>query len=746
MSRREDGPGSSEPTDGTSRRTVLQVGSGIVGLSGALGTVQGATFSPLRSTATDATWGRIVSIHPRWYWGGGRTVEESRRAMRDWLDLAATAGVNVLHAWIESPGAAALLGEPRHADVIEFWDPRRWDAMGELITQAAERGMTVHLWYSFTRYKRSRELVPEYDPDLSVLPPGDPAWASIRKSEYAEGYTDPADPRVDGNSLCANEFEAHDWSMELLRRIFDRYPGLNGLKIEEPGYLDADRCVCPRCQAVYANYYDEPGENLLDHIYGSTTPYYDDDRAVPVKTRGTDEFARRLYDWWDSSGPSDALIYNGSWLARWDRVRGRNWAVWSERGLVPYFMCQSFAGSVPVFEWKVRAAMKSVADTAVLPSVGIVWGFGENSPEQVAAQIERADDIDGTSGTPIDGVGLFSGGDFTPRLARTLRTGPFATQAVPPWWDEEDQARIGTAAVSGELDRLDPFAWNDSPPGGLPGESLVRPVRAAGTLTGGELGRVTHSQSGIDDWQTVSLLRSYDRPVVLMKPLSHDGYDPCHPRVGYVAADSFAFKFEEWMYLDGVHTTETAHYLVLEAGTLGFDGLPSEAGYVDTNHHPSRVSFDRDFSTMPVVLTQSQTVQGPHPVVTRNEDLSVDGLSVRLQEEDGEETGGYHTWERTGFLAIEPGSGTAFGRTAEVGRTQTVVGDAWHRIHFSESFDTPWFLADLQTFNGSEAATVRYRNLTGSGVDVFVEEERSEDAETGHFDESVGYLVFEGSD
>lgn len=80
-----------------------------------------------------------------------------------------------------------------------------------------------------------------------------------------------------------------------------------------------------------------------------------------------------------------------------------------------------------------------------------------------------------------------------------------------------------------------------------------------------------------------------------------------------------------------------------------------------------------------------------------------------------------------------------------MGRSQTVVDDDWHRIHFTRSFGDPWFLADLQTFEGNNTASLRYRNLTRSGVDVFVEEERSGDDETRHGDESIGYLVFEGA-
>lgn len=452
------------------RRGVLRASSSGLGLAGSAGTIKGASHLSERLSSTEEAWGRLMSIHPRWYWGEGKTVEESRQAMREWLDMAALTGVNVLHAWIESPGAAALLGEPRYADRYDFWNPDRWDAMGELITEAAERGMEVHLWYSFTRYKRTRNWVPEYDPELTVLPPGDPDWASVRKSEYARGYTDPEDPHVSGDALCNNEFAAHDWTMELLTRLFDRYPSLNGLKIEEPGYLDADRCVCHRCQAVYAGYYDEPGENLLNHIYKTIETYYVDNRAVPVKTRGTNKFARRVYDWWEASGPSDALFYSGSYQARRDRVRGRNWALWSRWGLVPYYIPQTFASSMKVYRRKLRVIMEAVSDSAIIPAIGIKWSYGTNTPERVAAQITATKAFDGESNTTIAGASLFSGAALTSDLARTLRTGPYASEAVSPWQSRDDQTRMQETAIEGELNQLYPFTWTDTLPDRLPGE------------------------------------------------------------------------------------------------------------------------------------------------------------------------------------------------------------------------------------------------------------------------------------
>lgn len=419
---------------GVSRRKVLAGTAGVLGSVGILEQTAGAVDTDASTVADVERETRPVQIHPRWYWDA-RTIQQSRAAMQQWLDRAKRANVNVLFAWMESPELAAALGESRYASssAFDFWDPIRWDAMGELISGAERRGMEVHLWYSFTRYKRPPGLIPEYDTGLEVLPSGDPDWASVRKSEYVDGYTDPADEGVSGTSLCVNDPDVRDWTFSVLERMLDRYPGLAGLHIEEPGYLELDRCVCHRCQDVYADIHGEPGENLLDHIYRSVDAYQDDPAAVSVKTHGTDAFVSRLADWWAARDNDGVLSFNGSWDPEWDRVRGRNWAVWSERGQLPYYLPQVYATDVDTFVEQTKVTMDGLSDTTILPMAGVGWSSGNNDAATVTDQIEAAEDLDGYSDVPVAGTSLFSGADFTEELALHLRAGPYLEPSRPTW-------------------------------------------------------------------------------------------------------------------------------------------------------------------------------------------------------------------------------------------------------------------------------------------------------------------------
>lgn len=270
----------------------------------------------------------------------------------------------------------------------------------------------------------------------------------------------------------------------------------------------------------------------------------------------------------------------------------------------------------------------------------------------------------------------------------------------------------------------------------------VEPPRSTTESTIGETGNLTVSQPNIATWQTVNLNRTYDNPVVLMSPLSHNGPQAAHLRVRNVQDDSFEFKVEEWQFLNGRHVDETVHYMVIEGGLYTFsDGTGVEAGTVEVNHEFMNVGFAQEFSRAPIVFSQSQTRNGSQPVVTRQKAISTGGYGVRLQEEEGND--GWHRTETVGYIAIEPGTGTNNGVEYEVGRTDDVT-HAGKQIEFGQGMGSDAvFLAQLQTYNGPDTAGLRYKNLIGNGVDVLVEEERSRDWEVWHTNEVVGYAVFE---
>ncbi|SIR73075.1 Subtilase family protein [Haladaptatus litoreus] len=269
-------------------------------------------------------------------------------------------------------------------------------------------------------------------------------------------------------------------------------------------------------------------------------------------------------------------------------------------------------------------------------------------------------------------------------------------------------------------------------------------VDAEAAIAVGQRGSVSTNQPNRTTWESITSEGSFTNPVALMGPPSTNGGQPCHMRVREVTDESFEYQLEEWAYLDGSHTTETAHYLFMNEGAYTTPaGLRAEVGSLQTDQTFTRENFFQTFTTIPIVISQAQTVNEADPVVTRNRNVSSTGFDVRLQEET---SGGNHASETIGYIAIEPGISTLNGVPFEAGLTSDTVTHNWASIAFQRVYEEPVFIANLQTYDGSDPAALRYQNLGGSAVDIRVEEEQSVDTETGHTSEVVSYLVFEGQD
>ncbi len=264
-----------------------------------------------------------------------------------------------------------------------------------------------------------------------------------------------------------------------------------------------------------------------------------------------------------------------------------------------------------------------------------------------------------------------------------------------------------------------------------------------------------------NDFDPVVLGLEYNNPVVIAMPPSHDDDAPAHVRLRHVGAPAhgegppaFEMKIEKWGYLNNVHDDETVGYLVFESG--GFTSIDgsrlfevSKVSVAQTDAGDFQtVQFGSPFSQTPVVFAQVQTYNDPTPVVTRIRNVTTTGFDVLLQEEENENgTHAPEVGEEVGYLAFIPGQGGVLLGIDYKVDVQPDVNDTFSLIDFSPIgfINPPIFIASMQTFNESDTAGLRYRNLTTTGVEVFVEEEESSDSETGHALENVGYLLVEGN-
>lgn len=247
-----------------------------------------------------------------------------------------------------------------------------------------------------------------------------------------------------------------------------------------------------------------------------------------------------------------------------------------------------------------------------------------------------------------------------------------------------------------------------------------------------------------DRWRTVNLTQQYANPVVVAGPATRRGGDPVTIRVRNVTTESFQIAVDEWDYRDGRHTYERVSYMVMEAGTYELaDGTVIQAGLDATNHRWDDTTFNNPFvGEVPVVFTQVMTYNDPSAVTTRIRNVNETGFQYRVQEEEGNDR--IHAVETVGWLAITRGTGSTDGKNFEAFVTPNAVTEADYSVNFVNSYaQSPVFLANMQTYNGGDPATVRLGNISNTSATFYLEEERSFDQETAHNPERVGYLAMD---
>lgn len=202
---------------------------------------------------------------------------------------------------------------------------------------------------------------------------------------------------------------------------------------------------------------------------------------------------------------------------------------------------------------------------------------------------------------------------------------------------------------------------------------------------------------------------------------------------------SFTFIIEEWEYHDGAHpATETINWLAVEEGVHTLpDGRVIEAGTTATSSTGSSASFNGSFTDPPVVLTSVMSNNDTTTVDSDPLNITAGGFDLTLQEEEAQD--GVHASETVGWIAIQAGGDGSAGTAA----THGGVDEQVDTLGLGATFSNAVILGETQTINGGDTATVVIDSQTNASVDLFIEEEASQDSELNHINETVGVIAFE---
>lgn len=347
---------------------------------------------------------RGIWMHPESQFSADPQI--GRQEVREWVEKVAAANFNLILPWTRSEYLAALV-DAEYQRVVPI---AKWDALGEIVRAASEKGIQVHLWYSFTYYKSPGS------PEFNVTHKGNTDWAARRIDELipdsATGKTAPR--RMEDMSPAYPA--ARSWQLDLIERALQRYPKLRGVHIEEPGYGYPGNDVNERFLQLFRQLYAFEATQSIDGA-----------EAEDLKSLLMTDFMRRLRNHLVAKHPGMALSVNGGHAWRADRQLGRDWLSWARLGWLDYYGAQVYTTDLDVFRERTRTVLGDLAGLCpVYVGIGVEWSGGTNSIEMTLRQIAMARQMG------VMGILLFHGKALDETYLAALKAGPFREGAAVP--------------------------------------------------------------------------------------------------------------------------------------------------------------------------------------------------------------------------------------------------------------------------------------------------------------------------
>lgn len=256
-----------------------------------------------------------------------------------------------------------------------------------------------------------------------------------------------------------------------------------------------------------------------------------------------------------------------------------------------------------------------------------------------------------------------------------------------------------------------------------------------------ESGLLSKNQPTATTWHSAVFASPFTAPpVVVIGPSTNNDTQGVTVRVRNVTANGFEYQFDEWDFLDGIHAAEAVNYIALEPGVHQIGGLQWQAARISgVTRTAQAIPLASGFPAAPVVIAQVETVNNTVAVVSRVQSVTQTAFNLRLQTQESNTAA--LNGESVGFVAISPGSGVIDGAPFLAGFTGASVTQNWNTLTFGGTYRQSLFFAQSQTNNGGDPFSIRRRNLTNTGVELFLQEEQSNGAEVNHVGENVGFLV-----
>ena len=246
------------------------------------------------------------------------------------------------------------------------------------------------------------------------------------------------------------------------------------------------------------------------------------------------------------------------------------------------------------------------------------------------------------------------------------------------------------------------------------------------------------------EWKTVRFPIDFlSIPAVFTQLSSDHEKQSVTVRIRNVSDSQFDIRLQEQDASDKIHARENVSWVAIETGPATNNPMLLKAGIITANHNWTNLLFEAPYSSSPVFLANMQTSVDIDPASMRYKSLSGTGVDLRVQEETSVSSDIPHAVESVAYLAMNSGKlrnkkGEAFGEAGKLSLT-----DQWQTVNLLHKYHNPVVIANGLSFNESDPALVRVRNVTDTSFQIQIDEWDAYDSI--HIAETVSYLVVEGS-
>ena len=264
-------------------------------------------------------------------------------------------------------------------------------------------------------------------------------------------------------------------------------------------------------------------------------------------------------------------------------------------------------------------------------------------------------------------------------------------------------------------------------------------------------------------WSTIVLPHSYSSPVVVGTVATQAGSPPVVPRVRNASGDSFEFKLDRTDGNNAAYSTDV-HFMVVEEGSynvadhgIAMDAFITTSGVTD--YKDSWVGEDRrsllgNSYSSPVVVGQVMSYNDSRwSAFWSRGQTELDPPStgsVFVGKHVGEDSQKTRLDEELGVIVFEAGTAAIDGYdfVAATGSDSIDGVDALGSAYSISLQDPDFAVASLAGMDGNDGgwAVLFGNSPLGSSISLAIDEDTLGDAERGHTNEQVSYIVFAAND